>query len=105
MGERELDMETFDSQALVKDEEDQKYLDSLPEFERESILSERFEKLKNEQDMKKALRASKKNKQAEKTQKPSTATTKKRKTSTKPAAPPAAKKVKEEPKEIVSDEE
>lgn len=57
--ERELDMETFDTQNLIKDEEDRKYLDSLPEFEREAILGERFEKLKAEQDMKKALRQSK----------------------------------------------
>ena len=57
--ERELDMETFDTQALVKDEEDQKYLDSLAEFEREAILGERFEKRKAEHDMKKALRESK----------------------------------------------
>jgi RNA polymerase-associated protein RTF1 len=57
--ERELDMETFDTQNLVKDEQDKKYLDSLPEFEREAILGERFEKLKAEQDMKKALRESK----------------------------------------------
>lgn len=57
--ERELDMETFDTQALVENEEDQKYLDSLPEFEREAILGERFEKLKAAADMKKALRESK----------------------------------------------
>lgn len=57
--ERELDMETFDTQALVRDEADRKYLESLPEFEREAILGERFEKLKAEQDMKKALRDSK----------------------------------------------
>lgn len=57
--ERELDMETFDTQTLVKDDEDRKYLDSLPELEREAILGDRFEKLKAEQDMKKALRESK----------------------------------------------
>ena len=57
--ERELDMETFDTQTLVKDEEDRKYLDSLPELEREAILGDRFEMLKAEQDMKKALRESK----------------------------------------------
>lgn len=57
--EAELDMETFDTQRLVQDEEDQKYLDSLPEFEREAILGERFEKRKAEHDMKKALRESK----------------------------------------------
>jgi RNA polymerase-associated protein RTF1 len=57
--ELELDMETFDTQALVESEEDKKYLDSLPEFEREAILGERFEKLKAAADMKKALRESK----------------------------------------------
>lgn len=57
--ERELDMETFDTQELVQGEEDQKYLDSLPELEREAILGERFEKLKSAADMKKALRESK----------------------------------------------
>lgn len=57
--ERELDMETFDTQTLIKDEKDRKYLESLPELEREAILGERFENLKAEQDMKKALRESK----------------------------------------------
>ena len=57
--ERELDMETFDTNTLVKDDEDRKYLDSLPELERENILGERFEQLKAKQDMKKALRESK----------------------------------------------
>jgi RNA polymerase-associated protein RTF1 len=57
--ERELDMETFDTHELVQGEEDQKYLDSLPELEREAILGERFEKLKSAADMKKALRESK----------------------------------------------
>jgi RNA polymerase-associated protein RTF1 len=89
--EAELDMETFDTQRLVKDEADQKYLDSLPEFEREAILGERFEKRKADQDMKKALRESKRKKREEKaaTQKD----TKKRKAAT-PAKKPA-KKVKE----------
>lgn len=57
--EAELDFETFDPSKLVKDEEDQKYLDSLPELEREAILGERFEKRKAEQDMKMALRDAK----------------------------------------------
>jgi RNA polymerase-associated protein RTF1 len=57
--EAEFDMETFDPQKLVNDEEDQKYLDSLPEFEREAILGERFEKRKADMDMKKALRDAK----------------------------------------------
>jgi RNA polymerase-associated protein RTF1 len=86
--EAELDMETFDTQRLVKDEADQKYLDSLPEFEREAILGERFEKRKAEQDMKKALRESMRKKREEKaaTQKD----TKKRKAAT-PAKKPAKK--------------
>ena len=54
--ERELDMETFDTSELVRGDEDQQYLDSLPEFEREAILAERFDQLKNSQDMKRALR-------------------------------------------------
>jgi hypothetical protein len=57
--EAEFDMEKFDPQKLVNDEEDQKYLDSLPEFEREAILGERFEKRKADMDMKKALRDAK----------------------------------------------
>ena len=55
--EMELDME--DTQQLVKDEEDQKHLDSLNEIEREAILAERFDKRKAELDMKRALRESK----------------------------------------------
>jgi RNA polymerase-associated protein RTF1 len=57
--EAELDVDTFDTQRLVEDEADQKYLDSLPEFDREAILGERFEKAKAGQDMKNALRESK----------------------------------------------
>lgn len=88
--ERELDMETFDTQNLVKDEEDRKYLDSLPEFEREAILGERFEKLKAEQDMKKALREAKGKKKEEKA--PAKATrASKRKAEPKAKAPPKKK--------------
>ena len=57
--EEELDMETFDTQRLVKGEEDQKYLDSLGEFEREGILAERFEEIKAAADLKRALRENK----------------------------------------------
>ena len=57
--EQEWDMETFDTQKLVQNETDKEYLDSLPELEREAILAERFEKLKSEADMKKALRENK----------------------------------------------
>jgi len=52
--EQELDINN--TEALIRDDEDRKYLDSLPELEREAILGERFEKLKAEQDMKKAIR-------------------------------------------------
>jgi RNA polymerase-associated protein RTF1 len=37
-----------DPQKLVQDDNDQKYLDSLPELEREAILADRFETMKNE---------------------------------------------------------
>jgi RNA polymerase-associated protein RTF1 len=57
--EEEMEMDTDDPQKLVKGEEDQKMLDALPELEREAILAERFEKMKNEADMKRALRESK----------------------------------------------
>lgn len=56
---KELDMETLDENQLIRDEADKKYLDSLPEVERESILAERFEKLKEAEDMKRALRENK----------------------------------------------
>ena len=46
-------------QKLVKNEEDRKQLDKMTELEREAILAERFEKLKSEADMKKALRENK----------------------------------------------
>ena len=72
--DEEMELDTDDPQKLVKDEEDQKYLDSLPELEREAILADRFEKLKNEADMKRALRESKrKEKEARNAGKPSKA--------------------------------
>merc|ERR1712238_553656 len=43
--EEEMD-EVLDAEKLIKDEDDRKHLDSLPEFEREAILGERFEKRK-----------------------------------------------------------
>jgi hypothetical protein len=46
----------WDMEMLVYGAEDGKYLDSLSELERESILDERFEKLKREVGMKKAIR-------------------------------------------------
>ena len=42
------------SRLLWGEVDDQKYLDSLPEIERELILVQRFEKIKAEADMKKA---------------------------------------------------
>jgi RNA polymerase-associated protein RTF1 len=57
--EMELDMDNMDQNQLIKDEEDKKYLDSLPEIEREAILAERFEERKAQHDMKQALREEK----------------------------------------------
>ena len=57
--EMELDMETFDTKTLVKDDADRKLLDAMTELEREAELATRFEKLKAEQDMKKAMREAK----------------------------------------------
>ena len=54
--EFELDMETFDNNKLIKDDADRKMLDKLPELEREAIFAERFEKLKADADMKRAMR-------------------------------------------------
>ena len=51
--EEELDINN--TEALIKNEEDRKYLDSLPELEREAILGERFDKLKEKQDMQRAI--------------------------------------------------
>ena len=86
--EAEMDIDTFDTQRLVKDEEDQKYLDSLPELEREAILGERFEKAKADMDMKKALKDAKRAEKAAKEQKGP----KKRKTSAAAAKKTPAKK-------------
>lgn len=55
-GEDEMELDINNTEALIRDEADRKHLDSLPELEREAILAERFEKLKAEQDMKKAIR-------------------------------------------------
>ena len=57
--ELELDFETFDTQKLVQNDDDKKYLDSLPELEREAILAERFDEIKKQADIKKALRENK----------------------------------------------
>ena len=50
----DLDMETFDNNRLIKDEEDRKMLDKMSELDREAIFADRFEQLKKEADMKKA---------------------------------------------------
>jgi hypothetical protein len=63
--DEEMELDADDPQKLVRDDEDQKYLDSLPELEREAILAERFEKMKNEADMKRALRESKRKEREE----------------------------------------
>jgi RNA polymerase-associated protein RTF1 len=64
--EMELDMESLHQSQLIKDDEDRKYLESLPEIEREAILAERFEQRKAELDMKQALRESKRREREEK---------------------------------------
>lgn len=64
--EMEMDMDTLDQSQLVKGDEDRKYLDSLPEIEREAILAERFEQRKAEHDMRQALRESKRKEREEK---------------------------------------
>ena len=64
--EFDIDMANLDQNQLIKDEEDRKYLESLPEIEREAILAERFEQRKNEHDMRKALREQKRKEREEK---------------------------------------
>mmetsp|Transcript_28147 Transcript_28147/g.57693 ORF Transcript_28147/g.57693 Transcript_28147/m.57693 type:complete len:965 (+) Transcript_28147:104-2998(+) len=106
--EQEWGMESFDTQKLVQSEADKEYLDSLPELEREAILAERFEKLKSEADMKKALRENKRKereqKKSAKAQKGKSAA-KKRGASTKSKAEPPKKKEKAEKKKIIDEEE
>ncbi|KAL3945672.1 MAG: hypothetical protein SGBAC_000240 [Bacillariaceae sp.] len=101
--EAEFDNETFDPQKLVKDEEDQKYLDSLPELEREAILGERFEKRKADMDMKKALRDAKRKEREEKSAKDPKAGTK-RKATTKAAAKKATPAKKKKATDTAEDE-
>ena len=74
--EFDMDMENLDQNQLIKDEEDRKYLESLPEMKREEILAERFEQRKAQHDMKKALRETKRQEREAKKQK-AAATTKK----------------------------
>jgi len=90
--EQEWDMETFDTQKLVEGKDDKKYLDSLPELERENILAERFEKLKSEADMKKALRENKRKERELKKAGQKNKTTKKRKAAKAKKAMPVKKK-------------
>ena len=51
-----FDPDNLDPSFLVTDEDDQRYLESLPELQREAILGERFEKLKSSVDMNRALK-------------------------------------------------
>ena len=46
--------DNFDNDRLIEDEEDRKMLDKMSELGRESILADRFEKLKKKAEMKKA---------------------------------------------------
>lgn len=93
--DRELDMETLNEKELIEDEADQKYLDSLPEIERESILAGRFEKLKAAADMKRALKEDKRRKREKKRLaggKKKTKSTKAKKSTKKPAEKEQSKK-------------
>lgn len=81
------DMDTLDQNDLIEGEADQKYLDGLPEIERESILAQRFEKRKAEMDMKKALRENKR-REREKKRLESGKSGKTRKRKTQKKAPP-----------------
>lgn len=103
--ELELDFETFDTQKLVQNDDDKKYLDSLPELEREAILAERFDELKKQADIKKALRENKRRDREAK--KAAEGGSKKKKTPAKKKA--AATKSKKAPpkkkQKVVDDEE
>jgi hypothetical protein len=50
-----IDVDNIDLSLLIKGKADHEYLESLTELEWEAILGERFERLKNEIDMIKAL--------------------------------------------------
>ena len=54
--DEDMDPEDLQQHHLIQGEADQTYLDSLPELEREEILAERYERRKNELEMKKVLR-------------------------------------------------
>lgn len=101
--ELELDFETFDTQKLVQNEDDKKYLDSLPELEREAILAERFDELKKQADIKKALRENKRREREAK--KAAEGGQKKKKTpAKKKAAATKSKKAPPKKKQKVADE-
>lgn len=52
-----FDPDNLDSSFLVTNyDDDQCYLESLPELQREAILGEQFEKLKSSVDMNRALK-------------------------------------------------
>jgi len=102
--EMELDFETFDTQKLVQNDDDKKYLDSLPELEREAILAERFDELKKQADIKKALRENKRRDREAK--KAAEGGQKKKKTpAKKKAAATKSKKAPPKKKQKVADEE
>jgi len=102
--ELELDFETFDTQKLVQNEDDKKYLDSLPELEREAILAERFDELKKQADIKKALRENKRREREAK--KAAEGGQKKKKTpAKKKAAATKSKKAPPKKKQKVADDE
>jgi len=74
----ELDMETFDTARLVRDDADRRRLEAMPEFEREAELAERFDRLKNELDMKRALQQDKRRKREQAEMKKAAAQAKKK---------------------------
>jgi len=58
--DEEVDMDKIDKSILIIDERDRKYIDGLKELDREVILNDRWQKLKNKVEYKKALKYSKK---------------------------------------------
>lgn len=93
--EEEMDIDKFDTSQLITSKEDQKYLDSLQEFEREAILGQRFEKKKAEADMRRAMKVAKQQERE------------KRKSSSKSSTPKKAetpKEIKKEPETIKVEE-
>ena len=64
--EMDMDFETLDQSKLIRDEDDRKKLESMPEIEREAILAQRFDEQKAKHDMRQALRESKRKEREEK---------------------------------------